>query len=59
MLSIEGTYLGKNLLVGNPPQADGFGFCVNKVSVNGEVLPATIQKTNFEIDFLLFNIKLG
>ena len=59
MLSIDGTYLGKNLLVSNPPQADGFGFCVNKVTVNGEVLPATIQKANFEIDFSLFNIKSG
>ena len=57
MLSIDGTYLGKNLLVSNPPQADGFGFCVNKVTVNGEVLPATIQKANFEIDFSLFNLK--
>jgi len=26
MLSIDGTYLGKNILVSNPPQADGFGF---------------------------------
>ena len=59
MLSIEGTYLRKNLLVSNPPQADGFGFCVNKVTVNGEVLPATIQKANFEIDFSLFNLKVG
>ena len=59
MLSIDGTYLGKNILVSNPPQADGFGFCVNKVTVNGEVLPATIQKANFEIDFSLFNIKSG
>ncbi|MEN9914056.1 MAG: hypothetical protein RL528_798 [Bacteroidota bacterium] len=59
MLSIDGTYLGKNLLVSNPPQADGFGFCVNKVIVNGEVLPATIQKANFEIDFSLFNLKSG
>ncbi len=58
-LSIEGSYQGRNLFVRNPPQSDGFGFCVSKVLVNGEILPASIQNSNFEIDFSLFEIKKG
>ena len=57
--SIEGSFQGKNLFVRNPPQSDGFGFCVSKVLVNGEILPASIQNSNFEIDFSLFEIKKG
>lgn len=57
--SIEGSFQGKNLFVRNPPQSDGFGFCVSKVLVNGEILPASIQNSNFEINFSLFEIKKG
>jgi hypothetical protein len=57
--SIEGSFQGKNLFVRNPHQSDGFGFCVSKVLVNGEILPASIQNSNFEIDFSLFEIKKG
>lgn len=56
LLSLEGTYQVKNLIVNNPPTADGFGFCVSKVLVNGEILPAVIQTSHFEIDFRLFHL---
>lgn len=59
LLSLEGTYQEKNLVVYNPPQADGFGFCVAKVLVNGEILPAAIQSAHFEINFQLFQLKKG
>jgi len=59
LLSLEGTYQEKNLLVNNPPMADGFGFCISKVLVNGEILPAMIQTSHFEIDFTLFHLKKG
>lgn len=59
LLSLEGTYQEKNIVVYNPPQADGFGFCVTKVLVNGEILPAAIQSTHFEINFKLFQLKKG
>lgn len=59
LLSLEGTYQGKNLIVNNPPMADGFGFCISKVMVNGEILPAVIQISHFEIDFKLFHLKEG
>ncbi len=58
LLSLEGSYQGKNLIVNNPTQADGFGYCINKVTVNGEILPATIQTSNFQIDFSLFQLKM-
>ncbi|MFZ9586950.1 MAG: T9SS type A sorting domain-containing protein [Crocinitomicaceae bacterium] len=59
LLSLEGTYQDKSLVVYNPPQADGFGFCVNRVLVNGEILPAAIQSAHFEINFKLFQLKKG
>ena len=59
LLSTEGKYQGKNIYVNNPHQNDGFGYCVIKVTVNGDVLPASIQSSNFEIDFNLFDLENG
>lgn len=59
LLSTEGKYQGKKLYVNNPLQKDGFGYCVIKVTVNGDVLPASIQSSNFEINFDLFDLKIG
>lgn len=58
-LSIEGSYQGKNLFVQNPEDAEGFGFCITKVTVNGDVLPTSINRSAFEINFSLFNLKVG
>lgn len=58
-LSVQGYFQGTNLLISNPPQKDGFGFCVIKVTVNGEILPATTQKRVFEVNFSNFNLKNG
>ncbi len=58
-LSIEGTYLGKNLYIQNPENEEGFGFCVTKVTVNGDLLPSGYSGNAFEIDFTLFNIAIG
>jgi hypothetical protein len=58
-LSIEGSYQGKNLYVQNPEDADGFGFCTRKVTVNGDVMPGGTGSSAFEIDFSLFNIEIG
>lgn len=57
--SLEGYYQGKNVIVSNPPLSDGYGYCVYKVTVNGDILPASIQTANFEIDFSLFRLKTG
>ena len=58
-LSIDGYYQGMNLYVSNPYQSDGFGFCVSKVLVNGNILPATIQNEHFQIDLSLFGLAKG
>ncbi|UKN00436.1 T9SS type A sorting domain-containing protein [Paracrocinitomix mangrovi] len=57
--SIEGHYQGKNLYVQSPESEDGFGFCVTKVTVNGEVSTHSPQASAFQIDLTEFNIKLG
>ena len=59
LLSTEGQYQGDKLFIKNPKQMDGFGYCIIKVTVNGEVLPASIQSPNFEVDFSLFNLEIG
>jgi len=59
VLSIEGSYQGKNLYVQNPEDGDGFGFCATKVTVNGDILPGGTAISAFEIDFSLFNIEIG
>lgn len=58
-LSIEGTYQGKNLYVQNPMDDEGFGYCATKVTVNGDIMPGGTSVGAFEIDFSLFNIKIG
>lgn len=58
-LSIEGSYQGKNLFVQNPEDEDGFGFCASKVTVNGDVMPGGVSRSAFEVDFSLFDIKVG
>jgi hypothetical protein len=58
-LSIEGSYQGKNLYIQNPEDEDGFGFCVGRVTVNGDVLPGSINQSAFEINFAVFGLKKG
>ncbi len=58
-LSFEGSYQGKNLYVQNPETEDGFGFCATKVTVNGDVMPGGVSRHAFEINFSLFNLKVG
>lgn len=59
VLSIEGSYQGKNLYVQNPEDADGFGYCATKVTVNGNIMPGGTALSAFEIDFSLFNVEIG
>lgn len=58
-LSIEGSYQGKNLIVQNPEDPDGFGYCATKVTVNGNIMPGGIGQSAFEIDFSYFSLKIG
>ena len=59
VLSVSGYYQGLNLFISNPIKSDGYGYCVQKVLVNGNVLPASIQSDYFEINLSLFDLKKG
>ena len=58
-MSIEGHYQGRNLYVQSPESEDGFGFCISKVTVNGQPVTADVQTSAFQIDFTEFNINIG
>lgn len=58
-LSIEGHYQGKNLIVQSPESEDGFGYCISRVTVNGEVSSNGYQASAFQIDLTEFNINIG
>ncbi len=57
--SIEGHYQGKNIYVQSPSDEDGFGFCINKVTVNGDIIPVDIYSSAFQIDLSEYNIAVG
>ena len=56
---VEGHYQGKNLYVQNPFGSSGVGFCVIKVTVNGDATTDQIASSAFEIDFGNLNLKVG
>ncbi|MBN4072525.1 hypothetical protein JYT74_00665 [Crocinitomix catalasitica] len=58
-LSLEGTYQGKNLYVQSPESEDGFGYCISRVTVNGEPITSDIQTSAFQIDLSEFDISIG
>ncbi len=55
----EGHYQGKNLYVQNPFASSGVGFCVIKVTVNGDATTDQIASSAFEVDFANLDLKLG
>ena len=57
--SIEGHYQGKKIYVQSPADEDGFGFCINKVTVNGDIIPVDIYASAFQIDLSEYNIEIG
>lgn len=59
LITLEGTYQGKNLYVQNPFSGSGIGFCVYEVRVNGRTTTDEIGASAFEIDFRNLNLKPG
>lgn len=57
--SIEGHYQGKSIYVQSPADEDGFGYCINKVILNGEIIPVDVYASAFEIDLSQYNIEQG
>lgn len=56
---LQGHYQGKNIYVQNPFGSSGVGFCVTKVTVNGDVTTDEIASSAFEIDFSNFQLAVG
>ena len=56
---LSGVYQGKDLYVKNPFSADGVGFCVFEVLVNGEVTSDEVNSSAFAIDLAVFGLKKG
>lgn len=57
--SLKGKYTGKNVMVENPTNPNGIGFCVNEVIVNGKTTSDDITSESFEIDLKGLGIKQG
>ena len=56
---LSGVYQGKDLYVKNPFSADGVGFCVFEVLVNGEVTSDEVNSSAFAIDLSVFGLTQG
>ena len=56
---LKGIYQGKNLYVMNPFAADGNGFCITGVTVNGIATSDNVNSSAFEIDLSVHNLKKG
>lgn len=59
VLVLNGIYQGKDLYVKNPFAADGVGFCVFEVQVNGQVTKDEVNSSAFAIDFSILGIDIG
>ena len=58
-ISVEGHYQGKNLIVQSPESEDGFGYCIKRITVNGQPCSASYQTSAFQVDMTEFDINLG
>ena len=56
---LEGKYQQKNVYVINSISAEGVGFCVYEVLVNGDVTSDEINSNAFEVDLSIYGFKLG
>lgn len=59
VLTLEGTYQGKNLYVQNPFAQGGVGFCVFEVVVNGKPTQDEVASSSFEIDLASLKLSIG
>lgn len=59
VIVLDGIYQGKNLVVQNPYGQGKVGFCVTKVTVNGDVTTDEVNSSSFEIDLENFKLLVG
>ena len=58
-LSLEGVYQGKNIFIQNPNDASGFGFCISKIYVNGDLMPITLNSSTLTINLKALKMSVG
>lgn len=58
-LSLEGVYQGKNIYVQNPTDASGFGFCISKIYVNGDLMPISLNSATLIINLKALKMAIG
>ena len=59
VLVLEGKYQLRNIFVLNSTNADGVGYCVFEITVNGNVTADELNSNAFEIDLSQYSLKLG
>lgn len=58
-LSLEGVYQGKNIFIQNPNDASGFGFCISKIYVNGDLMPISLNSSTLTINLKALRMSVG
>ncbi|MFT4659802.1 MAG: hypothetical protein ACI8XB_000052 [Patiriisocius sp.] len=58
-LIIDGNYQLRNIFILNVEAPSGVGYCVNEVTVNGDVTTDEINSSAFEIDLSQYGLALG
>lgn len=56
---ISGIYQGKDLYVKNPMTADGSGYCVFEVLVNGNITADQLNSASFAVDLAIWKLQKG
>jgi len=59
VIIISGIYQGKDLYVKNPMTADGAGYCVFEVLVNGQVTSDQLNSASFAVDLATWKLNPG
>jgi hypothetical protein len=59
VITLEGTYQGKNIYVTNPFASGGVGFCISEVLVNEKPTLDEINSSSFEIDLSVLKLSIG
>lgn len=59
VIIISGIYQGKDLYVKNPMTADGSGYCVFEVLVNGQVTSDQLNSASFAVDLATWKLNPG
>jgi len=58
-LSLEGVYQGKNIFIQNPNDASGFGFCISKIYINGDLIPISLNSSTLTINLKAMKMAIG